>query len=230
MKKKIIAITGASSGIGYTTAVKAQKEGHTVIWGSRNIESNSLIKKLLVNDSILVNIDVADENSVKKFFQKIDNKFGRLDAIVNSAGYVDPEPMLSTSFENWNKTISTNLTGLFLCCKYASLIMKKVGGSIINIASTAGLSARPGWSAYAASKSGVINFSKAIAEELIEYSIKIFIICPGRTATPLRSILAPNENPQVIMQPESVADIILFTMKDEAKVLEGQPILVRDRF
>ncbi len=108
--------------------------------------------------------------------------------------------------------------------------MKQNGGKIINIASTAGLTPRPGWSAYAAAKSGVINFSSAVAEELASYDIKIFVICPGRTATPLRKILAPTEDPKSIMQPDTVADTIVFCLTDAANPIEGQPILVRERF
>ncbi len=227
---KIIVITGASSGIGYSTAVEAQKRGATVIWASRSIEANTKIISLLKNGSIVKNIDVANEKNVILFFNYIIKKFGKIDALINCAGYVDPEGMLATTLDNWNKTVSINLTGTFLCCKHVTESMKNIGGIIVNIASTAGLTPRPGWSAYAAAKSGVISFSNAIAEELSEYNIKIFIICPGRTATPLRKILAPFEDPKSIMQPESVAKTILYCLTSEASPLEGFPILVRERF
>ena len=227
---KIIVITGASSGIGFSTAIKAQDLGATVIWGSRSIESDNEIKPLLKNGSVCKNLDVCSEKSVEDFFSFIKTEFGKIDALINCAGFVEPEGIFSTSLENWNKTLSTNLTGVFLCVKNAGLIMKNTGGRIINIASTAGLSPRPGWSAYAAAKSGVINFSHAISEELAQYNIKIFIICPGRTATPLRRILAPMENPKAIMQPETVSDTILFCLSDVASPMEGQTILVRERF
>ena len=107
--------------------------------------------------------------------------------------------------------------------------MKKNGGKVVNIASTAGLSARPGWSAYAASKAGVVNFSLTMAEELRVYGIKVFCICPGRTATDLRRKLAPNEDPTTIMQPDAVVNAVKYCLCDEADVLEGQPILVRER-
>ena len=230
MDHKIVLITGASSGIGFHTALKLQQQGHIVIWTSRNIESDSAVLSVLAPLSIVKNVDVSSEDSVKAVMSYIDEKYGRIDALINCAGYVEPEPLFSTSLENWNTTISVNLTGTFLCVKYAGLIMKRTGGKIINIASTAGLSPRPGWSAYAASKSGVINFSYAISEELSEYNIKVFVIAPGRTATPLRRILAPNEDPRTIMQPEVVADMICFCLTDTANCLEGQPLLVRERF
>ncbi|WP_433779245.1 SDR family oxidoreductase [Flavobacterium anhuiense] len=228
--KKIILITGASSGIGLSTALEAQNKGFTVIFTSRNIESNDTLKGKLVNGSVLKNLDVSNETSVKNLFEFVKAKFGKLDALINCAGFVDPETMLATTLENWNATISINLTGTFLCCKYATNFMKKEGGTIVNVSSTAGLTPRPGWGAYAASKSAVIGFSASISEELSEYNIRVFVICPGRTATPLRKILAPTEDPHTIMQPETVSNTILFCLTDEAAPLEGQPILVRERF
>ncbi|TRX66236.1 SDR family oxidoreductase [Carboxylicivirga sp. M1479] len=230
MKGKVIVITGASSGIGYQTAIQAQEQGATVIFASRTAEQNAEIKNVLTGQSLAKNLDVGDEASVKVFFDFVKEKFNTIDALVNCAGYVNPESLLNTSLENWDTTLRINLTGTFLCTKYATLLMKRAGGKIINIASTAGLTPRPGWSAYAAAKSGVINFSNAIAEELKDYGIKIFIICPGRTATPLRKILAPNEDPESIMQPKAVADVVLTCFTKQAEVLEGQPILVRERF
>jgi len=91
------------------------------------------------------------------------------------------------------------------------------------------LSARPGWSAYAASKAGLINFSETMAEELREYNIKVFTIAPGRTATDLRRRLAPSEDPKTIMQPDKIANIINFMLSEESDVIEGQVVQVRER-
>ena len=227
---KVILITGASSGIGLSTALEAQRNGFTVIFSSRKIESNIKLRDKLINGSVLKNLDVSNEESVKNLFEYVKINFGNIDALINCAGYVDPETMLATTLDNWNETISINLTGTFLCCKYVTNLMKKFGGTIVNVASTAGLTPRPGWGAYAASKSAVIGFSASISEELSEYNIKVFVICPGRTATPLREILAPSEDPHTIMQPETVSKTILFCLTKEAAPLEGQPILVRERF
>ena len=228
---RVILITGASSGIGFKTAIKLQEKGDTVVWTSRNAETDNEIINHIKGDSIALNMDVSDENSVKNTFDKVQQKYGKLDGLINCAGFVDPFSLLMTDFENWKKTIDINLTGTYLTCKYATLIMKENNnGKIVNVASTAGLTPRPGWSAYAAAKSGVINFSSAISEELAEYNIKVFIISPGRTATPLRKILAPSEDPTTIMQPETVADTIVYCFTEEANVLEGQSLIVRERF
>jgi len=133
------------------------------------------------------------------------------------------------TLKQWHDMIETNLTGTFLCTKEAVKYMKKTGGKIINIASMAGTGARPGWSAYAASKAGVINFSLTMAEELKIYGIKVFCICPGRTATALRKKLVPDEDLSKIMKPSAVVNIVKFCLFDEADVIDAQPILVRER-
>ncbi len=226
---KNILVTGASSGIGLETSRLLTQEGHTIIMVSRHIvEQNIIING--TGNYFFYNADISKQEEVTRLFDWLTEKNIELDAIINNAGFVEPEGIFDTSFENWNKTIETNLTGTFLVAQIGAKHMKLRGGHIINISSTAGLSPRPGWAAYAAAKSGVINFSMAIAEELKMYGIRVFIICPGRTATPLRKILAPEENPKTIMQPESVAKIIKMCLSDEAGVLEGQPIIVRDRF
>ena len=226
---KIILIIGASSGIGLSTAQElSQSSDNILICTSRNIEQNAV---LTANQNIILkNIDVADENSVRNLCAFINEKYGRLDAVINCAGYVNPLGIFEISAADWRKTMEINLTGVFNVTKYTAAIMKKNGGKIINIASTAGLTPRPGWSAYAAAKAGVINFSSTMAEELKAYNIRIFCICPGRTATPLRKILAPDEDPTTIMQPEAVAEVIIRLLDQEADVLEGQAILVRDRY
>lgn len=227
MKRKVILITGASSGIGLALSKSLKSENVELILCSRSIAET---KELEAENCHLMTMDVADESSVESVFEQVKDKFGRLDALVNCAGFVEPKSLMGTEFSNWKKTIDINLTGVYLTCKAAAFLMRSKGGKIVNISSTAGLSPRPGWSAYAAAKSGVINFTLAIADELKEYGIRTYILCPGRTATPLRSILAPEEDPTTIMQPMQVVKFINMCLNDDANVIEGQPIVVRDRF
>ncbi len=227
---KVVIVTGSSSGIGLEIGLAALETGARVIFCSRNIENNIPQKLSGKKNYFIKNVDVGNEESVSKFFEYIEKEFGYASILVNNAGFVNPMGLLDTTLENWNTTININLTGTFLCTKFAVRLMKNKGGKIINISSTAALTPRPGWSAYAAAKSGVISFSAAMAEELKEYAIKIFVFCPGRTATPLRKILAPEEDPSTIMQPDAVSRIIKMSFYDEFDVLEGQPIVVRERF
>ncbi len=227
---KVVVVTGSRTGIGLQIGLAALETGAKVIFCSRDIKKN--VPKVLANKKnyYVRNIDVGNEKSVADFFSFIEEEFGYVSILVNNAGYVNPMGLLDTTLENWNTTININLTGTFLCTKFAVRLMKTKGGKIINISSTAALTPHAGWSAYAAAKSGVISFSSVMSEELKEYAIKIFVFCPGRTATPLRKILAPQEDPSTIMQPEAVSKIIKMSFYDDFDVLEGQPIIVRERF
>ena len=107
------------------------------------------------------------------------------------------------------------------------LLSKSSAPSIVNIGSTAGISARPGWSAYAASKAAMVNFSNTMAEELKPYGIRVHCLAPGRTATELRKVLAPDEDQSTIMQPDAVARVTRFLIGPDADVISGQTIQVR---
>lgn len=112
--RKIMVVTGASSGIGFCTAMKAQEHGFDVVWASRNIEKDEKALAACRGASVCRDLDVGSEEAVNAFFAFVDERFGRLDALVNCAGFVDPESMLTTSLENWEKTLRVNLTGTFL--------------------------------------------------------------------------------------------------------------------
>ena len=111
------------------------------------------------------------------------------------------------------------------CVKY----MKTSGGKILNVASTAGMTPRPGWLSYASSKAALISMSQTLTEELAEYNIKVYCISPGRCATDLRKKLAPDEDPTTIMQPEEVAEIIRRLIDPDEACLDGQNIIIRKK-
>jgi 3-oxoacyl-[acyl-carrier protein] reductase len=229
IKNKVIVITGASQGIGEQIAASFSKSGARIVLAARNLKKLKTISKQLKTEHLICKTDVREEDSVKELIAKTMERFNRIDVLINNAGYVDPVGLLEMTLEQWNNMINTNLTGTFLCTREVVKYMKKSGGRIINIASSAGLSARPGWSGYAASKAGVINFSITMSEELRIYNIKVFCLCPGRTATNLRRRLAPNEDPTTIMQPRAVVETIKYCLSPQSDVIDGQPIQVRER-
>jgi len=226
---KVIIVTGASSGIGKEMAITFSNMGANVVLAARREKRMYEFSDQLKGDWLIVPTDVKNYNSVKRLMKTTVDKYGRIDILINNAGYADPVGILEMTLKQWHDMIETNLTGTFLCTKEAVKYMKKTGGKIINIASMAGTGARPGWSAYAASKAGVINFSLTMAEELKIYGIKVFCICPGRTATALRKKLVPDEDLSKIMKPSAVVNIVKFCLSDEADVIDAQPILVRER-
>lgn len=227
--ERVIIVTGASQGIGEETVRTLSAVGHRVILASRNAGKMEQIAATLPSEHLVLETDVSSEYSVRCMIEGTMERFGRIDALVNNAGSVEPLGLLEMNLSQWRSMIDTNLTGTFLCTREAVKYMKKQGGRIVNIASTAGLTPRPGWSGYAASKAGVISFSQAMSEELRVYNILVFCICPGRTATNLRKRLAPHEDPTTIMQPQAVADTIAYCLTPEARVLEGQVLQVRER-
>jgi NAD(P)-dependent dehydrogenase (short-subunit alcohol dehydrogenase family) len=191
-------VTGGSSGIGKEIVKKLLLNGHTVINFSR--------AKVDFVESYKT--DVRDPDSIRRSFVRVLREYGVPGVLVNCAGFVDPKGIFEMSVDNWDKTISTNLTGAFLCTREFARCVRNTGGKIVNIASTAGTRPQPGWSAYAAAKAGLINFSLTMAEELRPYNIRVYCIAPGRCATKLRSILAPDEDPKRIMQPDELAEMI----------------------
>ena len=231
MDKCVTIITGASKGIGESIVKNLlSKSMNRVVLAARNSEQMKDIVSNCDPDSYLIApTDVSKESDVKRLMELTYDKFNQINCLINNAGYVDPLGILETSLEEWNKTIATNLTGTFLTTREVIKFMKKTGGKIINVASTAGLTPRPGWCAYAASKAAVINLSMSQADELSSYGIKVFCIAPGRTATDLRKRLAPNEDPTSIMQPDAVFEVVKFLMSPNADTLEGQVLQVRER-
>jgi len=186
MEGKVIVITGASRGIGKEMGITFSRLGAKVVLAARGVKDIEKFKDELSDEWMIHYVDISDEDSTRCLMEAVIKKYGRIDVLINNAGFVEPTALLETTLSQWEKTVTINLTGCFLCTKEAVRFMKKNGGKIVNIGSTAGLSARPGWSAYAASKAAVVNFSLTMAEELRIYGIKVFCICPGRTATDLR--------------------------------------------
>ena len=214
MKKEIVIITGASRGIGYAIAKKLNDE-FLVINLSRTPTSNF----------VSIQVDVTEPKQLFEAFQFITENYGIPSVLINNAGYVDPKELLEITYDQWMRTLNTNLTGTFLCTQQF-VSYNKSGGKIINIASTAGTRSQPGWSAYAASKAGIINFSLTMSAELKPLNIKVYCVTPGRCATDLRRKLAPEEDQSKIMQPQEVADFVYYLIKED-QLLDGQSIIVK---
>jgi short-subunit dehydrogenase len=231
LKGKVGILTGASRGIGKEIAYKLSQNGVHLTIASRNKEKLDLLavelRKKYKTKVLPIVVDVQEEGMVIHMIRQAAEQFGQIDILINNAGYVDPVGLLEMSLTTWNRIISTNLTGPFLCTREAVRFMKQHGGKILNIASTAGMSPRPGWSAYAASKAGLINFSNTMSSELKDYGIRVYCLSPGRTATELRRILSPDEDPTIILQPEQVAETVLFLLCDNGNYIDHQAIVIR---
>lgn len=229
---KTCIITGTGSGIGKEVAIQLSrsKEFDNIAMLGRNMEAlketeDSMNKSGI--DTSIWNIDFQYPENIPSIVEAIYEKYGSIDCLLNIAGYTDPQPLLQTTLDNMETTYRVNVFSPFLLIKESVRYMKKTGGKILNVASTAGMTPRPGWLSYSSSKASIISMSQTLTEELSEYNIKIYCVSPGRCATKLRKRLAPNENPATIMQPCEVAEVICNLISDDECCLDGQNIIIR---
>lgn len=190
IKDKVVLITGSSSGIGAATAKKFAGAGAKVVincltnlTGAEQVASEC---QTLGAQTLVIQADVANPQSVADMFKQITDKFGTLDILINNAGLPDKKSFWEASVDDWIEIFKHNLFGTMLCSQQAALIMKsKQTGKILNTASIRGLGhgGRQGIMAYSAAKAAIINFTKTLAKELAPY-IQVNAIAPGFVWTP----------------------------------------------
>lgn len=231
----ICIITGAGDGIGKATAKELSGSGfydkYALLGRNREALEKTLseMSGISAENKKIYQIDLEEVEKIPGIVEEIYRDFGGIDCLLNIAGYTDPQALLSTSIENMKKTYAVNVFAPFMLIRECTKYMKKSGGKILNVASTAGITPRPGWLSYASSKASVIAMSQTLTEELAEYGIKVYCISPGRCATKLRRKLAPDEDQSRIMQPEEVAKIISRLIEPDESCLDGQNIIIRKK-
>ncbi len=229
-------VTGAGQGIGLAIAREFARFGAFVYINDIEAQRAEYAKALLEEAGYQVDAvpgNVADPKHVAQIFDKIDRRHGRIDVLVNNAGIEPVSSILDHPLEDWQRTIDTNLTAAFLCTQQAGRRMRKQKqGSIINIASIAGKS-QPLYlrSAYAASKAGLVGFTKEAAREFAAYGIRVNAVCPGVIITPMTEHLRNNPEQMARWQqeiplgrlgkPEEVASLCLWLASDAASYVTG---------
>lgn len=229
---KTCVITGASQGIGRATAIRMAREpdvgGLALIARSADaLDETIACMQPTEADVEAFPYDLADLDGIRDLVGRIVARFGRIDQLCNIAGYADPRALLDTSNANLVRTYTVNVLAMMALTREVIRTIHDRPAKILNIASTAGITSRPGWLAYASSKAAVVSFSNTLSDELAGTGIKVYTISPGRTATELRRKLAPEEDMSTIMQPDQVAEVIATLMRDSESVLDGQNIIVR---
>lgn len=230
---KTCIITGGGAGIGKATAIQLAAKKYFdsyALLGRNNVAIQNTIqqmKKCTDAEIKFYEIDLGMPGKVPEIIAEIYSDFQSIDSLLNIAGYTDPQPLLTTSLENFETTYKINVFSPFMLMRECVKYMKSHGGKILNVASTAGMTPRPGWLSYSSSKAAVISMSQTTTEELAEYGIKVYCISPGRCATKLRERLAPDEDQTKIMQPEDVATVICRLLSPEEECLDGQNIVIR---
>ena len=231
-ERKVVLITGATSGIGEGTAKAFAKEGACVVLVGRNKDKGSKIEQEIVSaggEALFIPCDVSNADEVQKMVEKAVETFGRIDILFNNAGVMLQSMEIERMpLEDWQKTMDINLTGTFLVSKYAKPYIVNVKGNIINNASIAGLQyyAAGRSYAYSASKAAVIQFSHQMAKNYGEEGVRVNCICPGIVDTPIlgdrdRSVYAERVPLKRLATPEDVAKVVMFLASDDAAYLTG---------
>jgi NAD(P)-dependent dehydrogenase (short-subunit alcohol dehydrogenase family) len=183
---KVALVTGAARGIGLATAKRFLAEGWRV--ALLDIE-NALLQGAVAEiaspeHTLALHCDVSDASAVAAAIDRLEQRFGRLDALVNNAGVAVFAPLLETSDDDWNRILAVNLTGPFLCAKAAVALMREHGGgAIVNITSISAVRASALRSAYGTSKAGLAHLTKQLAVELASLGIRVNAVAPGPVDT-----------------------------------------------
>ena len=192
---KTVLITGGSRGIGKAVAIKFAEKGNQIIinYVSEKTDTEKLKNELLeagAKDVLLIKADVSNSEDVKNMVKESIEKFEKIDILVNNAGITKDNLLMRMSEEEFDKVIQINLKGTYLVTKEVTkYMMKKRSGSIVNLASVVGVAGNAGQCNYAASKAGIIGFTKSIAKELASRNIRANAVAPGFIETDMTNVL-----------------------------------------
>lgn len=232
-------VTGASRGIGLETVRRFMRKeplagaqvDKIVLVARDSADFTAALDELAdVNprevELVAHRADVGDRAELLALTERIAAEVGNVDLLVNNAGYTNPVPLQQVDFADFERTMAVNLYAPFTLVQEL-LHRGNQFGLIVNIASTAGITGRSGWLTYSASKAALINMSEVMREELAIYGTRVVCISPGRTATALRRVLAPTEDPTTIMQPQDVAAVIEMLASPVGRYVDSTNLVVR---
>lgn len=243
MENRVSLVTGASRGIGRAIALKLAELGSRVavnyvaIEESNKADADEVVKSMtdMGVEAMAVEADVRDSGAVKSMVEQVAERWGKIDILVNNAGINRDTLLLRMSDDAWDAVIDTNLRGAFLCTKYAvKHMMKQQWGRVISLSSVVGRVGNAGQSNYAASKGGIIAFTKSVAREMGSRNITVNAIAPGFIVTDMTNKLPPETRDGLLSmiplarlgQPEDVAELVAFLAGEKAGYITGQVITI----
>jgi 3-oxoacyl-[acyl-carrier protein] reductase len=238
-KGKTAVISGAARGIGRAIALELAREGANISFNFSKSENEAReLEKEIEALGVKVKAfqaDIKDYAAVKAWVDKTQELFGRLDIVVNNAGIIRDKALALMELTDWQEVINTNLGGTFNLTRAAIVTLaKQKSGNIVNITSVTGITGMPRQTNYAASKAGIIGFTKALAKEVGRYNIRVNAVAPGFIETDMLKGLKEEYKNQIIQhiplarlgKSEEVAKVVKFLVSDAANYITGQTIII----
>jgi 3-oxoacyl-[acyl-carrier protein] reductase len=233
MEQRTALVTGASRGIGRACAMALAGAGHRVALAARSLEKLEKVAGTIRTgggESFVIEIDVADRNSIAAGFEKVAKDFGRIDILINNAGITKDGLAMRMKQEDWDVVLNTNLSGAFVAIQQVLPgMMRERWGRIINVSSVIGEMGNAGQANYAASKAGLIGLTKALAREVGSRNITINAVAPGFVETDMTGVLSTELRQKMIAEtplkrmgtPEDIAAAIEFLAGENASFITG---------
>lgn len=225
--EEVVIVTGAGKGIGKEIALEFAKEGLVVAICSRTLGGIKTVEKEIKERggrALALACDVGDEGKVEEFMSRV-SEDGNIRALVNNAGVAFVGSVSGFDLSKWEETIRVNLTGVFLVTKHALKFMDE-GSHIFNIASNAAKTGFPNWSAYCASKFGLLGFTNSLREELRGKGIKVTAIIPGPTDTPLWDEIPGNWDKKKMMRARDIARMVVNVYRQPRETLTEEVVMM----
>ena len=241
LEGRVALVTGAGRGIGRAISLAMAWEGAEIVVNDINGQAAEVVAqevRALGRQALAVVADVTNSAQVSAMVQQAVAQFGKLDVLVNNAGYFGADWFMDTGEEDWDRMINLNLKAVLICCKAAlSEMIPRGAGRIVNISSDAGRVGTGAQGAYSAAKGGVIAFTKTLAREMARYRINVNTVAPGVVDTDLTQAIGAR-NPRLVegmakgipwrrlARPEDIAGAVVFLATDDAEYITGQTLSV----